>query len=151
MAVAGKEIAELEALLEIDEEKLPYEWQHQPRLFVTLARHAARGDAAVSEAELALKICESTLYRGFRTVGIPGIERPTEEAIKQAIRADSEWQAKSAALILEEEVAAIKRALMKAAEQRERSLKHLSFYRSLPLGEEDEELGRAARRTALQR
>jgi hypothetical protein len=125
VAVAKQEEDDIRALLEIDDENLDEEWSQQPVIYMRAVRASARASAAVLLNKLALRIRQASLARQFRQNGIPGVTgKVTEEGIKQAFSLDKLCQQLEYHQILLLEREFTLSGLVRAFEQRERSLKY---------------------------
>lgn len=142
-------ISDLERMLAIDEERLSAEWADQPFRYVTAVRVCAQSERTLSERKLDLEALEADLDRKYRIEGIPGGIKLTEPAMNNAITCHPEYIMLRTLIIDCQHRLTLCQGLVRAFEQRERSLKYIQMSRSLPLLDEDRELGRAAREHAL--
>jgi len=145
------ELEELKALLRIDEENLAKEWAEQPIRYVQAVRVCARAEATVSYLSLERDILEATIHRTLRSTGVEGVGRVTDAAIKAAIRVDERTVAADDKVVEATHYLSLVRGVVRAYEQRERSLKYIQMSQALPMDSETRTLGRNARRMALSR
>lgn len=146
------DLHEMQTLLMIDEDDLATEWHQQPIKYARVARLAARYEAALADAELTVKATEARLYGEIRDT--PSEKRLSEEGVKQAMRRNPEWLRAERARIECLERAKISAGLVRAMDQRERSLKWITVRQfgewdgrdsGLPKGVIEDVLSRAAK------
>lgn len=141
----------LESLLVINEEDLIDEWANQPIRYINVVRLCARTQAELTNQKVALDTLKATRTLTAKSKGIPGIDRVTDSAITAWIDTDAEVLSTIENITNTTHRLTILEGLKRAYEQRERSLKYIQMLRSMPLTDEDRELGRSARNTALQK
>jgi hypothetical protein len=121
------EIEALEAMLEIDEGNLVQAWHDQPKLYVKVSRYAARCEAAVEEAKVAVKTVFAQKFKAIRdTETEKGDRRKSDEYVKQIILADEEYQKVEMFRCQMVERYGIASGLQEACRERQYSLVHIS-------------------------
>jgi hypothetical protein len=144
----------VELLLVIDEENLPLEWAEQPKRYLLSVREYATAEYNYMMHRLELQKREAELGLRFRsgdagTSPLSKLAKVTEDSVKQALLVDPGLaKLRQEGAVLQAAVD-IKKGLMVAFQQRERSLKYLQLTLGLPLDEETRRLGSAARRSVL--
>lgn len=143
-------LGDLEGLLSIDEGNLAGEWVEQPRIYLRVCREAARAEAAVWNAEKARDKYYADLYVRFKKEGFSDVGRVTEELIKQTIELDVEHQKLEQEILEAKYVMKIFQSLVRAFEQRERSLKYIQIGMQIPSEYGSSKYDAAAAKIALQ-
>lgn len=139
---------ELEKLLQINEEDLEGEWLDQPKRYVTCARIAARYEMHASLAKAEYEKAWSQSFLNLKVHAKDGIKL-TDPAAKAAVELDKTVIEKQKELTEAEERVFIMRAIVRAFEMRERSLKYVQMLRAIPAESQDRELARAVARRSM--
>ena len=102
------------------------EWARQAPLYVRFARYAARCEAAAAEAELAVKTVTAELFSKYKLTDLTESKKPSDETVKQRIYADMTYVQVEMYRIQMVERSRIAAGLVRAADQRQYALSHLS-------------------------
>jgi hypothetical protein len=110
----------------IDESALDVCWLKQPDLMQKYGRNAAQMQRLYDKAEEKLELCVADLDAIIRkTPEAYGIDRISEERVKQAIKLVPEWKQANDALIEARYELNVARAVVKSFDHRRDALEHL--------------------------
>jgi phage shock protein A len=110
----------------IDVDRLEKEWQDQPKRHLAAALRHAKALFDLNKKKFNLETVEARLASGFRTGGIPGLDKVTERALEEAVALHPDYQAARQELAEAEHAVAVLRGVCDALSQRVWALKQLS-------------------------